>query len=198
MNVVFDLGGVVFTWNPEDIITATFDDPEAQDRVREGFMRHEDWAELDRGTLRPREAITRGAQRTGLPEDSIAELLNAVPSALVPIPATVALLHELKARSHQLLCLSNMQWNSIHHLEAAYSFWDVFDGRVISCRVQLVKPEPEIYEYLLREHELDPRETVFIDDTQINLEAAARFGIRTVHFQSPEQCEEELRDLGCL
>ena len=70
--------------------------------------------------------------------------------------------------------------------------------RVISCRLHVIKPEPAIYAYLLETYGLDRAETVFIDDTEINLEAAAQLGIQTIKFESPTQCEGRLKALGCI
>jgi putative hydrolase of the HAD superfamily len=69
---------------------------------------------------------------------------------------------------------------------------------VISCRIHLIKPEPAIYAYLLEKHGLEGADTIFIDDTIVNLEAAARFEIRTIHFENAAQCEHRLRAWGCL
>ncbi len=91
-----------------------------------------------------------------------------------------------------------MQHASADFLERKHDIWNLFEGIVFSCRIQKVKPEPGIYEYLLREHGLDPAETVFIDDLKENLEAAAAFGIRTVQFVSPAQCKADLTKLDCL
>jgi putative hydrolase of the HAD superfamily len=62
MNIVFDLGGVVFRWQPETIIRHFFHDSKEQDRVRSEIFSHVDWIELDRGTIETEQAITRGAQ----------------------------------------------------------------------------------------------------------------------------------------
>jgi len=51
MNIVFDLGGVVFRWQPEKIIRHVFQDPEKQDLVRSEIFEHADCVELDRGTI---------------------------------------------------------------------------------------------------------------------------------------------------
>jgi putative hydrolase of the HAD superfamily len=87
---------------------------------------------------------------------------------------------------------------SIDHLEKSYTFWEVFAGVVISCRLNLCKPEPAIFTYLLETYGLDAADTVFIDDTEVNLSAAAQFDIHTVKFESPAQCEGRLRALGCI
>ncbi len=198
MNLVFDLGGVVVRWDPDAIIAGVFKDEDKRARVREGVFAHPDWLELDRGTLGRDDAITRAAQRTGVPVPDIRRLLHAVPPSLVVFPETVDLLHRLKRKGYPLYCLSNMHFASIEYLEKTHTFWDVFDGAVISCRLQLCKPEAGIYEHLLRTHGLKAQDTLFIDDVQKNLDAAAQLGIRTLRFENAAQCERELRALGVL
>ena len=63
MNVVFDLGGVVFNWAPDAIIDSVFEDSDTQDLVRKEVFNHSDWVELDRGTISLERAISRGAAR---------------------------------------------------------------------------------------------------------------------------------------
>jgi HAD superfamily hydrolase (TIGR01509 family) len=198
VNVVFDLGGVVFTWSPEAILRDRFPDPDIRDAVRREIFRHPDWQALDRGTLPRGEAVERAAGRTGLAVGEISDLMHSLPEALQPIPETVDLLHRVRAAGHRLYCLSNMHRDVIEVLEERNTFWHLFDGRVLSCRVQWIKPEPEIYAHLLEAHGLEAAETVFIDDMQVNLDAAGDCGIQGVLFQSPTQCEGALQSLGIL
>jgi putative hydrolase of the HAD superfamily len=198
MNLVFDLGGVVVRWDPEAIIDGVFKDEAVKAKVRQAVFEHADWLELDRGTLGRDEAIERAARRSGLAAEDIKRLLHAVPASLVVFPDSVELLHRLKRKGHPLYCLSNMHFASIEYLERQHTFWDVFQGRVISCRLQLCKPEPGIYEHLLREFGLKAEDTLFIDDVQKNLDAAAKLGIHTLRFENAAQCERELRARGLI
>lgn len=198
MNIVFDLGGVVVRWEPKVLISEVFADLEVRRMVHQEFVGHPDWIELDRGTLTPENAAARAARRTGLSQREVLDFLWRVPAALVAIPDTVELLYRLRSRGHFLYCLSNMHLASIEHLEKAYTFWDVFSGKVISCRLNLCKPEPEIYSHLLETYRLNPTETVFIDDVDVNLTAARQFGIQTIRFESPYQCASQLTTLGCI
>ena len=198
MNLIFDLGGVVVRWDPDAIIAGVFTDERTRARVREGVFAHPDWLELDRGTLGRDDAIRRAAQRSGIAEPDIRKLLLAVPPSLVPFPETVDLLYRLKAKGHPLYCLSNMHFASIEHLEREHPFFEVFSGAVISCRLNLCKPEAAIYEHALKTYNLKPQDTIFIDDVEKNVAAAAQLGIRTIQFKSASQCERELRALGVL
>jgi putative hydrolase of the HAD superfamily len=194
-DLVFDLGGVVVRWEPEKLVHAVFPDDDSRAAARRHVLQHSDWVALDRGTLGIDEAVTRATLRSGLPETLVARFFASVPEALVPIPETVDLLYRLQRRGYRLFCLSNMHAAAIEHLEKVCSFWDVFSGRVISCRLHVVKPEPAIYVHLLETFALSPANTVFIDDLDVNLRAAAQFGIRTVRFENAPQCENDLKGL---
>jgi len=199
LNIVFDLGGVVFTWKPEEIIARVFTNPSARAVVRHNiFGHHDDWTRLDRGTLLYPEAILRAITRTGLSASSISAFFRQVPLSLVAVPDTVALLRRLKTRGHRLFYLSNMHTAVMNYVERIYTFWDVFKGGVMSCRVHWVKPESEIYTCLLEQYELKVSQTVFIDDLPGNLEPAARIGMQTIKFDNLAQCERQLMALDCI
>ena len=198
MNIVFDLGGVVVTWDPEQIIAKRYTDPAVRASVRDHILGHADWLELDRGTLPQKEAISRAAQRTRLSETEVEQFLRHVAAELVPVPETVDLLYRLKAKGHSLYCLSNMHISFVEHLEQTYNFWEIFSGAVISCRLNVCKPEPAIYKYLLKTYGLDRENTVFIDDIEANVIAAGKLGIQTITFENAAQCERELTRIGCL
>lgn len=192
MNIVFDLGGVVFRWQPDTIIESVFEEADTQDLVRKEIFEHRDWVELDRGTIALEKAIERGARRTGLPSQDIERLLGAVPRFLTPIEPTIDLIQDLSNTANRLFVLSNMHLASIAYLEQHHTIWEMFDGVVISSRIQMVKPERQIYEHLLNRYQLEAAETVFIDDMQENLAAAALLGIQTIRFVDAAQCERAL------
>jgi epoxide hydrolase-like predicted phosphatase len=200
MNVVFDLGGVVFTWNPDWIIDGVFGDEQSRQIVREKIFHHSDWAALDRGTLARKEAIERAVSRTGLSKPEISALMQRIPQALVPIPETLDIIRRLKQNpAHKLFVLSNMHVASIDHIDQTYPIWDdLFDGMVISCRIHMAKPELRIYQYLLETLGLNAADTIFIDDTQKNLEPASQLGMHTILFETSQQCERELIRRGYL
>lgn len=198
MNIVFDLGGVVFNWQPRKLISSVFADEKTQNLIMSDIIEHPDWQAFDKGTLARDQAIIRGAKRSGLAEDDIRALFDAVPGSLTPIQGTIDLINVLALTEHRLFVLSNMPIEFMQHLEAAHDFLDKFDGKTISARIKLIKPEIEIYEHLLATHGLIASETVFIDDLEKNVAAAATLGIHTIRFVSPEQCRQDLTRLNCL
>jgi putative hydrolase of the HAD superfamily len=108
------------------------------------------------------------------------------------------LLRRLHARGHALYFLSNMPASYADHLDASHEFLGLFRAGVFSARVQLIKPEPEIFAHAVEAFGIDARDTLFIDDLLPNAEAAREAGWQAIHFQSPAQCEAELQRLGLL
>jgi putative hydrolase of the HAD superfamily len=196
MNIVFDLGGVVVAYDRAALLAELYSDPVTHAAVNVGIDEHLDWLEMDRGTLPETDAVAAAAQRAGVPATELARFMERMAVAWTPVPQTIELLYRLHAKGHLLFCLSNMHPASTAFLERAFTFWEVFTGRVISCRVGLCKPEPAIYAHLLERYGLAASETVFIDDLDVNLRAAASFGIRTIRFENPAQCARALRALG--
>lgn len=72
---------------------------------------------------------------------------------------------------------------------------DAFDVVLFSAEVGLMKPDPAIYELALKQLNLGPEETAFIDDTAMNVEAAHKLGIHGIIFKNPGQMRRELESL---
>jgi putative hydrolase of the HAD superfamily len=198
LNVVFDLGGVVVTWSPDRIIENVVADDSMRGIVRSALFEHPDWLELDRGVMDLELATRRAALRAGVAVEEIGRVMDEMPRSLIPIPESLDLIQEVKAAGNRVYALSNMHHASIRHLEREYSFLQLFEGAVISCRIGMAKPEPEIFQFLISRYDLEPADTVFIDDVHRNLETASLLGIGTMRFESPTQCRRELERLGCL
>ena len=198
MNVIFDLAGVLVTYDLAGLIEEAFPDAATHAVVRAEIIEHAHWVDMDRGVLVLDDAIARAADRSGLPQAAVARFLRGMSHRWVSKPETIELLHRVREKGHRLFCLSNMGLESTQYLEATQTFWDAFEGIVFSCRVGLCKPEPEIFTHVLERYRLAPGETVFIDDMEVNVRAAATLGIRPIRFESAAQCERALRTLGYL
>jgi putative hydrolase of the HAD superfamily len=195
-NVVFDFGGVLVNWRPQEIIDTFYAEPHLREALRTHAFQHEDWLDMDRGTLDEASVVRRCAERMARPESELRALFEHVRAALTPIEPTVALLRELRQRSGlKLYGLSNMSEAIFAHLDERHDFFKLFDGIVVSAAVKLVKPEPAIYEHLRERFALDFTESVFIDDLARNVESARRAGLPAIQFVSTDQVRRELAPL---
>jgi putative hydrolase of the HAD superfamily len=193
--VVFDLGGVLIQWNPERILAGFYREPELRAAARQAVFDHPDWRALDQGTLDSREALARFAARTGRPQTEMAALMQAMRESLTPIPESWALVRELAAARVPLYALSNIPTESWQHLAANCPGWNLFQGVLISAEVQALKPDPEIFEHLIRRYRLDRAATVFIDDHEPNVAGARRVGLHGFVFRGAADCRAQLRRL---
>ncbi len=194
-NVVFDLGRVLLRWDPQAVAARTSDDPRIQALLHREILAHDDWNRLDRGSLPEADALEGWAARTALPKTLLQELLVQTEETLTPIEESHALLEEVHAAGHALYCLSNMSRRSYAYVRGKYDFWRYFKGIVVSAHVKLLKPEADIYHYLLWRYRLDPERSVFIDDRPENIEAARAVGMHGIVFEDPASCRRQLQAL---
>ncbi len=197
-NVIFDFGGVLVRWQPREIIASFYDDASVHALIGRSIFQHVDWAEMDRGTLDEPAATLRFAERTGRPAAEITAFLQHVRESLTTVPETIAILHDLARRGVPLYGLSNMATDTFAWLRERYDHWSLFKGIVISADIRMLKPERQIFEYIVRQHGLVPAETVFIDDHAPNVEAARSMGFHTIQFESPVQCAAALHGHGLI
>jgi putative hydrolase of the HAD superfamily len=195
-NVVFDFGGVLVNWRPQEIIDSFYAEPHMRDALRTHAFQHDDWLDMDRGALDEASVVRRCAARMARPERELSALFDHVRAALTPIEPTVALLRELRARKGlKLYGLSNMSETIFAYLDGRHDFFKLFDGIVVSAAVKMVKPEAAIYEHLRERFELDFAESVFIDDLLRNVESARRAGLPAIQFETTDQARRELEPL---
>lgn len=198
MNIIFDLGGVVFNWNPQNLINRVTQKNEEQILLKKHLFENSDWVKLDRGVITNEEVITNTMERSGLNRKLLEDIFINVPKELSPKVDTIKLIEELGKTDNNLYVLSNMHQDFAESLKKDYDFWFNFKGIVFSCDVKMVKPNSDIYEFILSKYNLKPSETLFIDDTKTNLDAAEKHGIDTIHFNNPDQLRSELIKLDII
>ena len=176
-NVVFDLGRVVFAQDPAKS-TAEF----------KQFFSYvsltpmpQFWTDYDMGVLSIDQVAEELAAYRGVEPEFAREMISIAIGKQETIRPTEKLIDELKAAGYKLYVLSNMSREFIDFLRKQ-KVYENFDGDVVSCEVGIVKPMPEIYNLLLERFDLNPAETIFIDDRKENVDAAAAKGIATFHF----------------
>lgn len=201
MNIVFDLGAVLLTWEPVALVQQHFGKhaptAEAAHALARDMFQHEDWLGFDRGTHALDVAVGLMAERLALPADRLAVLLEPLAERLQPIPVTVQLLDGLRHRRDagedlHLYFLSNMPAPYARALEQRALFLPWFEGGIFSGDVQVVKPDRAIYALLAARYKLDAAATVFIDDSWANVEAARAFGWHAIHCTAPSALPAQL------
>lgn len=194
-NIVFDLGNVLISFQPDTYLFRRFNNQEIIKELYQKVFGSQDWVELDRGTITEKEVIEKFCRLYPQLADSIKSIFADWGEILIPIEGTVDLLNRLAKQEYNLYVLSNFHLEAFKRI-SSLDFFEHFDGTVISAKINYIKPEPEIYQHLLKEFRLIPGETVFIDDVAENIKGAAALGIETIHFKDPLQLEKELKIMG--
>jgi putative hydrolase of the HAD superfamily len=197
MDVVFDFAGVLFHWQPQALLDRLL--PGRGVSAADFFQGYAgDWADFDRGLVDPEPLSMRIAMRTDVTPVEALQVIAAVPEELTPDAGMVALIEELHGRGAPLYYISNMPMPYAELLEQRWGFLARFRHGLISGRVGLVKPEPEIFERAELAFGLKPASTVFFDDVQVNVVAACARGWNALRWESAAQCRAEFVQRGWL
>jgi 2-haloacid dehalogenase len=190
--VVFDLGGVLIDWNPRHLYRRLFADPaEMADFL--GRICTDDWHRQHDLGADVGESCERLASRyPGYRNLIMAWAERGEEMVAGPLDQTVDVLAELKAAGVPCYALSNMEPGAFTLRYARFPFMEWFDGHVISGIEGVAKPDRRIFEILLERYGLEPATTVFIDDSQRNVEAARALGFQVVRYTSAQQLRHEL------
>jgi len=109
---------------------------------------------------------------------------------------SVALMRRLIAAGHDVTMLTNFNSDTFAQARTLFPFFAEPRGVTVSGDIALIKPDKAIYDRHTADFGLDPASTVFIDDSQKNVEGARAAGWQAIHFTSAEQLETDLRELG--
>ncbi len=195
-NVIFDVGNVLVRWSPAEIIHLTFTHPFQTNVWIQKIFKHETWQLLNLGLVTEAEAQTRYQTLYGLTPSQTARLFYYIKATQIPIYQSQDLLEHAQQAGLRVFGLTDNIKEIVAHLRQQYDFWQWFEAVVVSAEVGMMKPHPEIFQYLLQHHQLHADETVFIDDHLPNIAAASSLGMHTIHFVDAEDTARQLQLLG--
>lgn len=196
-NVIFDIGNVLVDFRWRALMEELKLPGETQAVFEHTVFGSRWWGELDHGIYEESEILKnfREDNRDHLDEfnlvwDNRDRLVESYEYA-------VQWIEQLKALGLKVYLLSNYPRDifALHAERGRFPFLDKVDGKVVSGFVKMIKPNADIYEYLLAEYGLEASECVFIDDRQDNVETARTLGMKGIVFQGYEQACGELEGL---
>ena len=194
-NIVFDLGRVLVDFEPERCLGALRFSEAARQVFREKIF-GDVWAHCDRIPYDDYEIRVLFKQQVPGFEAEVDRMWDEkLPDISRVMPFTEEWLKVLKTRGFSLYILSNYGKRSFEINSPKYGFLSLTDGQLISYEVQLLKPEPEIYECLCTRFGIRPKESIFVDDRPVNVEAAEKLGFRGIVFRNYRQARDRLEEI---
>tara|TARA_R110002033_G_scaffold136354_1_gene175888 strand:- start:884 stop:1486 length:603 start_codon:yes stop_codon:yes gene_type:complete len=180
-NIIFDFGDIFINLDKQVVFRA-LQDSGIQEFLPKYHNINEDF---EVGKISPQEFVER--LQPDFPHLSPQAITDIWNSMLLDFPEyRLNFLENLaKENSYRLFLLSNTNALHIPHVmkimgnESFERFKNSFEQFYLSHEIQLRKPNHEIFQFVLEQNRLDPRDTLFIDDTKENTDAAKELGINT-------------------
>ena len=195
--VIWDLGNVLIDWQPHAAVAAALGDDEAT-----RFLAADDF---DFTTFN--HALDAG----GTWEESAAELRRTHPhwvehatayhahfedSLVGEVPGTVEIVRDLSAAGVPMFGLTNWPDEFWPAAPRKFEFLGLLDDIVVSGTEGVAKPDPRIFEIAVSRAGLPAERLVFVDDRQVNVEAAVAFGLDGILFTGAADLRATLRERG--
>ncbi len=204
-NIIFDLGGVIINLDVPKTIR------EFENLGFFGFSGLYTQAQqsplfdaFDKGGVSPEEFFDTLKKTQNTPVDTYA-LIRAWNAMLLDFPLHRLQLLEKAAKQYRTFLLSNTNETHVSAFEAILeqqhgipNLQAYFEKVYYSCRMNMRKPDTEIFNYVLQENGLIPAETIFIDDSPQHVAGARLCGIEAVLLEKRSDIGELLKELKLL
>lgn len=197
--VIFDVGNVLYDWNPRFLYERLIDDDRALDAFLRDVVTPEWHFQHDLG--RPF-AETRAELTALFPDqaDLIAAWGPRFNESLGPmIPGMAAIVAELDAAGVQLFAITNFSgefWPPFRATDPG--LFDRFRDVVVSGDERMVKPDPAIYRLALDRFGVTAADALFIDDRADNIAGAESVGMAGHRFIDAPTLRTDLMQRGLL
>ncbi len=202
-NIVFDFGGVIIDFDHARAIR-TFEALGLTDAAKYLDCYHQKgvFQGLEMGTLSKEEFRQQFSELCGR-EISHDELLGAWLSFVnFPVKAErIEAIKQLKAEGYKIYILSNtnpyiMEWAcGTEFIESGEGLHQLVDKIYKSCEMNAMKPSDEIYQMMLQDSGMVPSETLFVDDSTLNIEAGQKSGMHCLLAFNGESWTQQLREI---
>ena len=182
-NIVFDFGQVLVHFEPEYMVGVYVDDKDDAKLLEEVIFDRLYWDRLDAGTISNEETVEKIRER--------------IPKRLWDVASKIYYnwiynIPEIEGM-RELICFLKENYNLKYYLLSNISKYFAehkdeipilkeLDRCVMSGPIGIVKPSREIFEHLCEKCNIEPEETVFIDDNASNIKGASEFGINAYLF----------------
>ena len=156
--------------------------------------------DYDRGTLSGTaywQEVARSAGRSKLSEEELEALYAADVTLWTDLnEPMVAWSQELHRRGIRTGILSNIGDRMETGIRESFAWIDTFHHCTWSHRLNLAKPEPEIYRHAANGLGTDPQRILFIDDRGENIFAARAAGMIAIHYTDHESFVATMKHMG--
>jgi putative hydrolase of the HAD superfamily len=201
-NIVFDVGGALVDFCYMEYMRKLGFSEKICREFEKDIIYSELWNDMDRGDLMLDEAGIKFKKRLREMykpcDDEVDLFIENIKDIVKEYPYSKGLLQSLKDAGYGVYILSNYPRDLADMHWKDFKFLPVADGYIISAYERIVKPDEKIYRLLTEKFGIDLTESVFIDDRQINIDAANALGMKGILFKNLDDCMEALNKEGII
>ena len=185
-NIVFDVGNVLLSFEPEKVVSLL---PAAHRDALALAMFGQDWrwSAFDLGVETNEEIAKSMAKAAHVPggKDMVLYAFLHFYETMNPLPL-YRLIPELKGMGKRIFALTNYGEPAFSIAKEHFPHLQLLEGEVVSSREKICKPDERIFRLIADRFSIDPSETLFIDDSKANADAAASLGFQVWHYAAPD------------
>lgn len=190
-NVVFDIGRVLVRSYWKECMSLKGISKDTSDRVKSVTLNSELWKQIDLGIISLEDMKKAVIDKNLGIEEELKDFFKTYSDFTLVDNEMERFLLDLKKEHYHIYLLSNYGKEFFEELEKKADFLKYVDGKVISYEVNLKKPDPDIYSYLIEKYRIEPEESVFIDDKRQNVQVAREKKFHTILFRNLKQTKKD-------
>lgn len=187
-NVIFDFGQVLVHFEPEYMVRQYINDEDDVKLLSEVVFDRLYWDKLDLGTITDDETIALCRERLPKRLWETAEKIHR--NWIYNIPEIEGMKELIKYIKNEhgvgVFVLSNISHYFADHSHEI-DILNYSDGSVFSARLGVTKPDHRIFDHICKKYGLDPSTTLFVDDSEKNINASRTFGLQGYLFDGDAQ-----------
>lgn len=193
-NIIFDIGGVLLDYNPRTYLDKLNIEENKRNYINSIIFHSQEWKNCLNGIINNDELITILTNKNIKYKKEITQILvkDNLKYMLPPKLDSISYLRKLKKNGYKIYLLSNSTEDTYYYIKNTFDIIQNSDGEIFSCFEGISKPKEDIYLRLIEKYNILPSESVFIDDTQRNLDIAERLKFRCVKFNNLEELKERI------
>ena len=197
-HIVFDIGRVLIHYDPDIPYSRLIPDAERRRWFLGNVCTH-DWnVEQDRGRNWADAEALLIAEHPGEEVNIRAFRRHWREMVSHAYDDTVVIMTGLIDAGHDVTMLTNFAADTFAEALDMFPFLNRPRGVTVSGEIGLIKPDVRIYQRHAADFRLDPAASIFIDDSEKNVEGAKAAGWHAVHFTGAERLARDLRERGLL
>jgi putative hydrolase of the HAD superfamily len=197
-NVVFDVGDVLVAFCYKKYMRGLGFNEELVELFTNEIVLTEFWHEMDLGVKFMEDGRKIFSERFPQYKDEIKLFWDNIMGIVEEYDYSKRMIQEIKAQGYGVYILSNYPVDTAELHWPTFSFLPETDGHIISGYEKVTKPDEPLYRLLETRFGIKLEECIFVDDRQINIDAANNYGMTAILFTGYEDLKKKLQEYGIV